>query len=1047
FASNPATKPRPNQVASVLGSVIAVGENDGVAALLPLLPKSAEGAAAVFAVAERNANAGDTGTAGILVAQGLSLDPQNADGRLLEEEIRYRSGLDSRDASLGDVLREATTRRLQKYSLAAANSDRGAAGAALALFELECRSERLGRSVAANAFKYLFQTLPSDTSPLGPALEALRRNPNLKLTLTYAVLALVEQEREGEALDLIRIAIEREFEIISQDAYSAESGLKRVLLYLSLLSPCLDEAFRRAALTDAPELLRKILPLMRDVRAAAFDLYPVQVRSLFKAAVGIAMKCGDEELIHDMLDETARLSPEDAALQSYVLQGASGSPKFLLKNTGRLKELYVRVDQSVQDRLAAQEVAAAEGEALDLSKEPQELLLPEGNESDTGDFSYGANERDEENRIIRELLNGLPTSERRDYIVEKIDGFPELDKERAIFSIKAGLVFGEYRLVETGLRFFEDDVSPTIDVLRLRYQYARRLGDLSLSVAIIEEIMDRVFKRAHDLQSSNIASLLSIREELEEVLFVQKYEQICAETTIDAQNLAGVVFTFAVSRWRLRNLPLFAFAQLRKRNVAIVSLIDGVMPSDRTGRPEIDQFAGAFTKFKRFYRRWNKGEGQGLEKWDLRPEQGIMSYEGLNVFQGFVETLQTQDRRNTFDFSNPSVLRRMERYINHASHLIRGLEDMEDVFRRVDVPIRFIVTDGHVATMPIFRQFCLLKNIKNVEAVYINNSYENYYSNLSTFVSTSLSVKNITATPTLRAPFLAVESEFLAWLDSNQHRKEEWKSLADKAMTHDRVRRQTDDVERDSVLTRVEAAREAGIHVIGLLGKVPADLAVPVDGGPAHKDIRDWLNHTVSVVGSDPRTMLLIKPHPHERRGEIGRFVTEEFADMIQGPLPSNVIILGHQWFNLKDMKELIDLGLLWNGTACMEFGMLGIPALAGGWFAPIDYPVGIRTPIDREEYEFLLRTPGAVALEPDVGLRCQALMAYMASEEMSIPHRYTARPATNIGLKRYFQWFDEDVENWRKFGDPSIERICDRIMEEKPREPLPEFMKKGWLV
>ncbi|MGQ3238759.1 hypothetical protein, partial [Shinella sp.] len=1025
----------------------AAGESDGAAALLALLPASPEGAGAVFAIAERYANASDIATADTLVAHGLSLDPQNADGRLLEEEFRCRAGLGgSQRPGLDDALRLATTRRVQKYSTAAAISG-SETGNVRSLFELERRKERLGRAAAATAFKYLFQTLRSDTSLLEPALEALQENPTSKLTLTYAVLALVEREKEGEALDLIRVAIEQEFESLFKDARGAESGLKRVQLYLSLLSPCLDEAFRRATLIEAPELIRKILPSMRQVRAIAFDLYPNQVLGLFKAVVSIAMKCGDEELIHDMLVETAQLSPEDSALQSYVLQGAAGSPKFLLKNTGRLKELYVRLDQNVQERIIAQAAAAGEGEELDVSKGPPELLLLEGDEKDVADLPEGADERLQDHRIIRELLNRLPTSERRDYLFEKIDGFSELDKERAIFSVKAGLIFGERRLVEAGLEFFKDDVNPTIDVLRLRYQYARGLGDLSLSVAIIEEIMECIFKRAHDLQASSIASLRSIREELEEVLFVQKYGDICAETTLDVQKLAGVVFTFPISRWRLRNLPLFAFAQLRKRNVAIVSLVDGVMPSDRTGRPELDQFAGAFTRFKRFYRGWGSGESQGLEKWDLRPEEGIMSYEGLNIFQGFVETLQTQDRRNTFDFSNPSVLRRMEKYINHASHLIRGLEDMEDVFRKVDVPIRFIVTDGHVATIPIFRQFCLLKNIKNVEAVYINNSYENYYSNLSTFVSTSLSVKNITATPTLRAPFLAVESEFLAWLDSNRHRKDEWKRLADKAMTHDRVQRQTDNDERDGVLARVEAAREEGIHVIGLLGKVPADLAVPVDGGPAHKDIRDWLNHTVSVVGSDPRTMLLIKPHPHERRGEIGRFVTEEFADMIDGPLPSNVIILGHQWFNLKDMKELIDLGLLWNGTACMEFGMLGIPALAGGWFAPIDYPVGIRTAVDREEYEFLLRTPGAVTLEPDVGLRCQALMAYMASEEMSIPYRYTARPATNIGLKRYFEWFDEDVENWRKFGDPRIERICDRIMEEKPREPVPEFMKRGWLV
>ncbi len=39
----------------------------------------------------------------------------------------------------------------------------------------------------------------------------------------------------------------------------------------------------------------------------------------------------------------------------------------------------------------------------------------------------------------------------------------------------------------------------------------------------------------------------------------------------------------------------------------------------------------------------------------------------------------------------------------------------------------------------------------------------------------------------------------------------------------------------------------------------------------------------------DSKTLLLIKPHPHETRHEVGVFLTEYFEDLINVEIPPNV--------------------------------------------------------------------------------------------------------------------------------------------------------------
>jgi capsular polysaccharide export protein len=209
-------------------------------------------------------------------------------------------------------------------------------------------------------------------------------------------------------------------------------------------------------------------------------------------------------------------------------------------------------------------------------------------------------------------------------------------------------------------------------------------------------------------------------------------------------------------------------------------------------------------------------------------------------------------------------------------------------------------------------------------------------------------------------------------------------------------------------------------------GKIVCDIAMPSAGGPAHRDMKDWLNHTIdSVRGSN--TLLLIKPHPHEVNNEIGTFLTEHFQDLIEGELPHNVIVLGHRWFNIKDMLGQIDLGVLYNGTTAVELGVLGIPAVLCSDFGVVDYPVGHAKPKDRMHYRRLLRFEEPVVVSPDLKKRSIAWLHCMSSNRAAVPYRYHEREITNK-VVHLPTWFKEDIEAYLAKGDPNVRWLAERV-------------------
>jgi capsular polysaccharide export protein len=242
--------------------------------------------------------------------------------------------------------------------------------------------------------------------------------------------------------------------------------------------------------------------------------------------------------------------------------------------------------------------------------------------------------------------------------------------------------------------------------------------------------------------------------------------------------------------------------------------------------------------------------------------------------------------------------------------------------------------------------------------------------------------------------------------------------------------------EAEACLDRIRAWRENGGKVACLFGKVVCDSQVPFDGGPAHSSMKDWLNHAIeSVRGS--RTLLLIKPHPHELRHDIGVFLTETFADLIEVDPPENIILLGHRWFDLQDLDGLIDLGVIYNGTSAAELGVLGIPCVLCGHFGPIDYPIGHAVPENRQHFRHMLRFSRKIPVAKDLKERAAAWIYFMSGDNMARDYRYHARQITNRVVYPPW-WFRDDIERYLAEGDPNVGILMHRALETRSTKDDP---------
>ena len=107
-----------------------------------------------------------------------------------------------------------------------------------------------------------------------------------------------------------------------------------------------------------------------------------------------------------------------------------------------------------------------------------------------------------------------------------------------------------------------------------------------------------------------------------------------------------------------------------------------------------------------------------------------------------------------------------------------------------------------------------------------------------------------------------------------------------------------------------------------------------------------------------------------------------------------------------------------------IELGILEIPSILCGHFAPIDYPIGQATPKNKQDYEKMVRFEKKIQVAPDLKYRAAAWLYYMSGDKITLDYRYISRPITNKVVYPPY-WFEEDIVKYLSKGDENVSKLA----------------------
>jgi capsular polysaccharide export protein len=447
------------------------------------------------------------------------------------------------------------------------------------------------------------------------------------------------------------------------------------------------------------------------------------------------------------------------------------------------------------------------------------------------------------------------------------------------------------------------------------------------------------------------------------------------------------------------------------------------MASDKTGLNFIDKFEGildlSFTL--------SESTENLTYKWEIDWNNRNIICEGINFYQGFYEYLSCSIRDFYVDINRSDVYTRLIILINQADKILKICFDIySGIVRNKMLPVTFISGSSHIPPYSIFRDFA--RSIKSSKLGFINCNlaYESYFSNLSTKLASTMCVTDMTLYPELRAPFLPRKDKFDRWYSENKSNKE-YLDKANSIIKMDRVGLDSN-VKEDELIAFIELKKKEGKKIICAFGKVPVDLCVPYDGGPAHKDLGDWINHTVKICSESNDIILLVKPHPHELRPQISLDLVRGFSELISEECSENIIILGHKDINGHTLASYIDLALLYNGSSALELVSQGVPVLMASYFGRLDYPIKLIYPKSRSQYSRFIRSLNYKKPSLEIKNRAAFLICYMGTDEVSILNEYSERQITNDRI--FPKWRHEKIKLFLENGDHRMEGVARTIIE-----------------
>lgn len=492
-------------------------------------------------------------------------------------------------------------------------------------------------------------------------------------------------------------------------------------------------------------------------------------------------------------------------------------------------------------------------------------------------------------------------------------------------------------------------------------------------------------------------------------------------------NPKGYVLLFPLNNRVTTGLFTPIAFELARQEYAVASIFAATMP--RSKRPELTNISGAI--------RW---AGMSLTNepyrhrslrnmWTVDLKERLVACDGINYFTFFADRLGKLSNSYDLNLDDPKLFAAFEGLLQRSDVALTACKRLLKL-AKLGKPIRLVAMDTHFAPSGIVRQWCEEVGGKHdIELVALSISYENYYSNLTSLEARTISVENMTAHPDLRHPLFGGRERFEKFLKSHPDAP----SAHDAVMTHIKVdRSQTegrDQSSRNEVISRVSDCKAAGGRVFTALGKVLIDFAAPYDRGHTFGEFSDWIKFLAKEIAGT-KNLLIIKPHPHEKRSEIAAPGVQTLRDLLPEHLPENVVFLDHADFNSFELAEIVDAAFVWNGTAYAEFPILGTPIVAESIWAERDYPVNGIQLQSEDEYREVLSGARSLSVAKETRERATAYLQFMKSPEIAIPYEYVRRAGTNQSIGS-ISFIPADMKNALKPGrDPNLRIVASRFFD-----------------
>jgi capsular polysaccharide export protein len=498
------------------------------------------------------------------------------------------------------------------------------------------------------------------------------------------------------------------------------------------------------------------------------------------------------------------------------------------------------------------------------------------------------------------------------------------------------------------------------------------------------------------------------------------------ESGVEVDEIKGIVILLnqVASQSQLRHTPI-AF-EMKKYGYVPVILEKCALPYVTScGIPEIDKLQGILDK-NRLHLTFDEDSQLTLRReWDIDIENERIEVNGINLFRSVCARIGTKLRSYNFDWNNGLAQAMLKESLYRGDAALSICEYIHEHIASKGLSVRFLGGMTHYSPSAVYKLYCgLHSSTVDMNYVAFVAAYQHYFTNIGNNLSTALSVQNLTKYKNLNLPSRVTRDAFESWMNKVNNKED----IIDEIKNIAKIDRagKIKNTESEKVQDRVIQHRKNGGKVVCIFGKIMYDIWMDEASGPAHRDIEDWLNHSISSV-KDSNTLLLIKPHPNEIKQHISR-PNEFFTDIIKTDLNDNSIILGHKWFNMDDIIKMIDLGVIWSGTSVLELQANGLPVMICGSWGIRDHPVSFIVPNNRSHYEELITSRSSFSVNQTDREESALLIKYYSTEEVMIPYEFGVMPYL-YGATEVTSWDEVKVSDFIDNGDPHVSMIARRVL------------------